>query len=352
MQTGDVSPWVAQLVDMCEFTEDEQLEADGDASNANGTMRIGLRWLYRPEDVLREDDTVDAHPRELFLTDNVCRAEVNSIDVVDGVAIVKPRLADISVNKRNEYFCSRFFLTSAVELMPPSNHKMDPDVVIRNLKAGELRNILRVPSCSPQLFWRMFKVAPHPRKSTNAIRGSTHDASPVSAPAAALAGVERVASREHPTGAKNKPQPEKQQKGRQLKQKPTEEDDMQRRAEKARIQKRDDGPLQTQDEPGRLQTESKGTGFAAVPAERQALLRVMSEKRLAACEAALEEMTQDQLVAFANHAPLLAESLNAVACQLGNQELSGWAFESHAGLASVDASRRFWDVYLSSTKTL
>lgn len=178
---GDPRPWVAQCL---EFSFDptiyEQIEAEG--GEEPGTlvdprelpkwmpMRVSLRWLYRISDVM--DDTTrddkelaaDSHPCEVFFSDHVTRPEVNSVNIIDGRAILKSDPTEVpkvqpegKVCMERTYLCRRFYRHSGALKVPnslKSSKYFTKNVQVwRAVGNEELEEIISKPTEWPLLYF-------------------------------------------------------------------------------------------------------------------------------------------------------------------------------------------------------
>ncbi len=92
---GDESPWVAQCLEFCEDASVvASVKANDDEYDSKDVpswmaMRVSLRWMYRMSDVI--DDcgrSVAGHPCEVFFSDHVTGPSVNSVNIIDGRAML------------------------------------------------------------------------------------------------------------------------------------------------------------------------------------------------------------------------------------------------------------------------
>lgn len=182
---GEAEPWVAQVVEICRLSVQEQRQVgDGDFADPDTRERCGLRWLYRQADFTK-DVPHERHPRckmaprEVCLTDAVDEPLMNSLNVIDEVVRVVSDVDEVedldssesgpvvqAERPRPAYFCKRFYWVEGVA----APEKVPPDLegkYWRAVGSTELAKMFRLPSARPDLFWtRKPPSSRIPRKST------------------------------------------------------------------------------------------------------------------------------------------------------------------------------------------
>jgi hypothetical protein len=126
-------------------------------------MRVSLRWMYRLSDVVEDKGRdVPGHPCEVFISDHVTGPEVNSVNIIDGRAVITQdehrAPAECEMNDEGEriYLCHRFYRHGGAPKPPKDMFPRHSNVrakTIRELVTGELESILRHPSDSMFLFY-------------------------------------------------------------------------------------------------------------------------------------------------------------------------------------------------------
>jgi hypothetical protein len=168
---GDSAPWVAQCIVLCELGEGESIdgEADDAVSEAGDeTKRVGIRWLYRGQDIPEENEEEDVrlsppmHARELCMTDFINGPEVNAVTVISHVARLVSSASECQGNDV-AYFCRRFFYSKqAAGIVEPS---VMPQHLVgkreRKIEPYELKLLLSKPDARPNKFWHVRRrIAP------------------------------------------------------------------------------------------------------------------------------------------------------------------------------------------------
>jgi hypothetical protein len=126
-------------------------------------MRVCVRWMYRLSDVVEEKGRdVPGHNCEVFVSDHVTGPDVNSVNVIDGRAIltedrtVVPASCVMNAKGERVYFCNRFYRHEQAPKPPRGMFPRHANVrvkTIRMLAPGELENIMCNPTDSVYLFY-------------------------------------------------------------------------------------------------------------------------------------------------------------------------------------------------------